>query len=169
MFYNVYDHLRTVEASTAVIFPLVVRNGMKGETFGIELWGSYALSGWWRIDAGLSTLHKDLRLVSGSRDLFGVRFAGNDPSYQAMLRSSMDLPGNLQFDLDLRGVDDLPSPRVPGYLEANARLAWRIMPSVEIAIVGANLLHARHTEFVNPSIPAQEVPRSVSGTMRWLF
>ena len=53
--------------------------------------------------------------------------------------------------------------------EANARLAWRITPSTEIAIVGTNLLQARHTEFINPAIPAQEVPRSVSGTMRWLF
>jgi iron complex outermembrane receptor protein len=169
VFYNVYDDLRTVEASTPVIFPLVVRNNMKGETFGIEVWGSYALSDWWRVNAGLSTLHKDLRLVPGNRDIFGVQFAGNDPAYQAMLRSSMDLPGNLQFDLDLRAVDDLPSPHVPGYVEANARLAWRITPSVEVAIVGTNLVHARHVEFINPSIPAQEIPRSFSGTMRWLF
>jgi hypothetical protein len=70
----------------------------------------------------------------------------------------MDLPGNLQFDLDFRAVDDLPSPQVPGYVEANARLAWRITPSVEVAIVGTDLVHARHVEFINPSIPAQEVP-----------
>src|SRR5262249_16615468 len=63
VFYNVYDDLRTVEASTPAIFPLVVRNNMKGETFGIEAWGSYALAEWWRINAGLSTLHKDLRLL----------------------------------------------------------------------------------------------------------
>jgi iron complex outermembrane receptor protein len=169
VFYNVYDHLRTVEASTPAVFPLLVLNNMKGETFGIEAWGSYALADWWRINAGVSTLHKELRLVPGNRDVFGVQFAGNDPAYQAMLRSSMDLPGDLQLDLDLRAIDDLPSPRVPGYFEANARLAWRITRSLEIAIVGTNLLHARHTEFINPSIPAQETPRSVSGTMRWLF
>ena len=168
-FYNVYDNLRTVEASTPAIFPLVVSNNMKGETFGIEAWGSYALADWWRINAGLSTLHKNLRLVPGNRDVFGVQFAGNDPAYQVMLRSSMDLPGDLQFDLDLRAIDDLPSPRVPGYFEANARLGWRITKSLEIAIVGTNLFHARHTEFINPSIPAQEIPRSLSGTMRWLF
>ena len=169
VFYNVYDNLRTVEASTPVIFPLLVRNNMKGETFGIEVWGTYALSNWWRLNAGLSTLHKDLRLVPGNRDIFGVKFAGNDPAYQAILRSSMDLPGDLQFDVDLRAVDDLPSPQVPGYVEANARLAWRIKPSVEVAIVGTNLVHARHVEFINPAIPAQEIPRSFSGTMRWLF
>ena len=41
-YYNVYDELRTVEARAPVVFPLVVKNGMEGETFGIELWGTYA-------------------------------------------------------------------------------------------------------------------------------
>jgi iron complex outermembrane receptor protein len=168
-FYNVYDHLRTVEASTPVIFPLVVLNNMKGETYGLELWGNYAFASWWRLSAGLSTLHKDLRLEQGSRDIFGVQFAGNDPSYQASLRSSMDVADNVELDVYLRAVDDLPSPRVPGYIEADVRLGWRISNSVELAVVGSNLLHARHTEFVNPSLPVEEVPRSVTASARWRF
>ena len=168
-FYNVYDNLRSVEFSTPAGFPLQVRNGMKGNTFGIEMWGNYALTDWWRLSAGLSTLHKDLRFDPGVRDPFGVRFAGNDPAYQAQLRSSMDLLDSVQLDLFLRAVDDLPAPRVPGYFEADMRIGWRLTPSLELAIVGSNLLQARHTEFVNPSIPAQEIPRSVSATARWLF
>jgi iron complex outermembrane receptor protein len=81
----------------------------------------------------------------------------------------MDLPGGVQVDVSMRAVDDLPSPSVPGYLEADARIGWRVSPSLEIAVVGSNLLHARHMEFINPSIPAQEIPRSVTATARWLF
>jgi len=168
-FYNVYDNLRSVEFSTPLGFPLVVRNDMKGETFGVELWGNYELTDWWRLSAGVSTLHKDLRFLPGTRDPFGVAFAGNDPAYQAQLRSSMTLLDRVELDVWLRAVDDLPSPRVPGYIEGDMRVGWRVTPALELAIVGTNLLHARHTEFVNPSIPAQEIPRSVSATARWLF
>jgi iron complex outermembrane receptor protein len=168
-FYNVYDDLRTVEASSALVFPLVVRNGMEGETYGIELWGNVAAASWWRLSAGLTTLRKDLRLKPGSTDIFGVGFAGNDPSYQASIRSSMDLPYDIEFDVDMRAVDDLPDPRVPGYVEADARLAWHATPAVEFWVQGANLLHARHPEFENPAVPATEIPRSVTAGARWRF
>jgi iron complex outermembrane receptor protein len=168
-FYNVYDHLRTVEASTPAIFPLVVLNNMKGETYGVELWGNYALASWWRLSAGLSTLHKDLRLEAGSRDIFGVQFAGNDPSYQLSFRSSMDVADNVELDVNLSAVDDLPTPRVPGYLEADVRLGWRVSKGLELALVGSNLLHSRHTEFVNPSLPTEEIPRSITASARWRF
>jgi len=168
-FYNVYDHLRTVEASTPSIFPLIVLNNMKGATYGVELWGNYALTDQWRLSAGLSTLRKDLRLETGSRDIFGVRFAGNDPAYQASFRSSMDVMKDVELDIDFRAVDDLPSPRIPGYVEADVRLGWRVTNALELAVVGSNLLHARHTEFVNPSLPAEEIPRSISASARWRF
>jgi iron complex outermembrane receptor protein len=161
--------LRTVEASTPAIFPLIVLNNMKGATYGVELWGNYAPASWWRLSAGLSTLHKDLRLETGSRDIFGVQFAGNDPSYQASLRSSMDVLKNVELDVDLRAVDDLTSPHVAGYVEADVRLGWRVTDALELAVVGSNLLHARHTEFVNPSLPTEEIPRSVTASARWRF
>ena len=40
-YYNVYDNLRTAEASTAAVFPLVIRNGMRGETYGVETWAAW--------------------------------------------------------------------------------------------------------------------------------
>jgi len=168
-FYNAYDRLRTVEASTPAVFPLVVLNNMSGSTYGVEMWGNYAPLSWWRLSAGLSTLTKDLHLDSGSRDIFGVQFAGNDPSYQASLRSSMDVTDSVALDVDLRAIDDLSSPHVPGYAEADVRLAWRVSDTLELAVTGANLLHARHTEFINPSLPAQEIPRSIDVSARWRY
>jgi iron complex outermembrane receptor protein len=166
-FYNSYDHLRTVEASGPAVFPLMVRNNMRGDSRGLEIWGSFAARGWWHLSGGLSTLQKDLRLVPGNRDVFGVAFAGNDPRYQGQLRSSMDLPRDITVDVALRKVGRLRSPAIESYLEADARIAWGATEKLELSVDGENLLHARHEEFVNPSIPAGEVPRSFTLAVHW--
>jgi iron complex outermembrane receptor protein len=166
-FYNSYDHLRTVEGSTSKVFPLVVLNNMEGNTHGVEMWAAFAVSEWWHVGAGLSELRKNLRLVPGSRDVFGVGFAGNDPHYQAKIRSSFDLPGRVGVDLWLREVGGLSSPAIPRYHEADVRIAWPVTDKLELSIDGQNLLHERHLEFVNPSLPASEIPRSFTLTARW--
>jgi iron complex outermembrane receptor protein len=166
-FYNVYDRLRTVEASTPAVFPLVVRNNMEGDTQGVETWANLAVRDWWHLSAGFSALRKNLRLAPGNRDVFGVAFAGNDPRYQSQLRSSMDLPRGFAVDVWLRNVGRLKRPAVPSYLEADARIAWQAADKLELSLDGQNLLHERHLEFVNPSILPSEVPRSLTLTARW--
>ena len=166
-FYNSYDHLRTVEGSTPAVFPLVVLNNMQGHTQGVEAWANLAVREWWHLSGGFSALRKNLRLAPGNRDLFGVAFAGNDPRYQAQLRSSMDLPGGFALDLWLRNVGGLKSPEVPSYLEADVRIAWQAAEKFDLSLEGHNLLHERHLEFVNPSIAPSEIPRSLTLTARW--
>ncbi len=167
-FYNVYTDLRTVEASsTLATFPLVVRNGMEGDTWGIEAWGTADLADWWRLSAGISVLQKDLRLKPGSLDILGTDYQGNDPDYQLSLRSSMDLAPALQFDVELRNVAELPSPIVPSYVEADVRLGWHVNEHLELSLVGQNLLQAHHPEFYNPSVGQFEPERSVYFGIRW--
>jgi iron complex outermembrane receptor protein len=166
-FYNSYEHLRTVEGSTPAVFPLVVLNNMEGDTQGVETWADLAVRPWWHLSGGLSALRKDLRLVPGNRDIFGIAFAGNDPRYQAQLRSSTDLPGRFAVDLWLRNVGGLKSPKVDAYLEADARIAWEATDRLELSLDGQNLLHEQHPEFVNPSIAPSEIPRSLTLTAHW--
>jgi iron complex outermembrane receptor protein len=166
-FYNSYDHLRTVEGSGPAVFPLVVLNNMQGDTQGVEAWGTLAVREWWRLSGGFSALRKNLRLAAGNRDVFGVAFAGNDPRSQWQLRSNMDLPGRFGLDLWLRDVGRLESPAVPAYFEADARISWKAADTLELSLDGQNLLHERHLEFVNPSIAAGEIPRSLTLTARW--
>lgn len=166
-FYNTYDALRTVEASGPAVFPLVVRNNMTGETQGVEAWTNYAVRPWWRLSAGFAALSKDLRLVPGSSDVFGVAFAGNDPRHKWQLRSRMDLAGGFGMDVWLRRVSSLESPPVGAYFEADARVAWQASETLELSLDGQNLLHERHLEFVNPSIAPAYVPRSITFGARW--
>ncbi|MDP2010452.1 MAG: TonB-dependent receptor [Phenylobacterium sp.] len=168
-YYNVYDDLRTVESFTPAVFPLEIRNGMRGETYGVEAWASWQVRAGWRLTAGANALRKDLSLDPSSRDTFGVNFAGNDPSYQLSLRSHMSLTPTLDLDIDLRSIDDLKSPAVAAYTELGARLAWRVTDQVELAVIGDNLLNDQHLEFVNGSVPRREIPRSVRASLRWGF
>ncbi len=168
-FYNVYDDLRTLEATSPFVFPLEIRNGMEGETYGIEAWGAFALTDWWRLNWGASLLEKDLAIKPGSTDVFGVEFAGNDPSYQVTLRSLMDIGERTDLDLSMRAIDELTDPHVPGYIALDARINYRLTDNVDIALSGYNLTDDAHVEFINPSLPANSVSRSFAISARWRY
>jgi len=80
----------------------------------------------------------------------------------------MDLPGGFELDGWLRHVDELPSPLVNAYTELDVHLGWRPSERLELALVGQNLLHARHVEFA-PSPLVEAVQRSVFGKLTWHF
>jgi iron complex outermembrane receptor protein len=166
-YYNVYDDLRTLEATSSATYPLEIRNGMSGDTYGVEAWGSYSVASWWRLNAGLNWQQKDLELDSGSADVPGVAFAGNDPELQLSLRSLMDFGERTEFDLTARYVSELPSPRVDEYVALDARLGFRLTDNIDLSVAGYNLLDDGRSEFINPSLPPIEVSRSVFVSARW--
>lgn len=135
-YYNVYDDLRTLEATSMVVFPLEIRNGMSGETHGVEAWGSYSVADWWRLNAGLNWQDKDLEIDPGSADVFGVDFAGNDPNLQLSMRSLMDFGDRVQFDVTGRYVSELSSPAVDSYFALDARIGVRVTDHFELSIAG---------------------------------
>jgi iron complex outermembrane receptor protein len=145
-FYNIYDRLRTTAVTPVTIFPLRLDNGLKGHSYGVELWGSFQVNRAWRMSAGTSTLHKDFRLKPGHTDLQNGISLGNDPDFQLMLRSQLDLTDTIELDVIVRGVDGLPAPRVSGYVDADARIGWRALPELELFLAGSNLLHDRRDE-----------------------
>jgi iron complex outermembrane receptor protein len=173
-FYHVYDDLRSIEFTPQTFLPLVWGNGMKGETYGVEVWGSQQVNDWWRLSAGFNTLHENLRFKRGSSGSLGlagfpgVAQAGSDPRHQASLRSSMNLMENVTFDADLRHVGARPDPVTPQYYELNARLAWTPTKPLDISLTGFNLLHARHIEYFGSPTSA-EMMRSVFVEARWRF
>lgn len=165
-FFNRYDDLRTVELDPVSGFlPLQWGNRMKGDTYGIEAWADFQLASWWRLSPGVRTLHKRLRFKEGASALLGVEQAGNDPTSQALLRSSMDVGNRGTFDLHLRHTDTLPAPYTPAYYELNARFGWRWTDALELAISGSDLLHRRHVEYAPTA--GEAIGRSVVAELRW--
>lgn len=150
-------------------FGFQFQNPVEGETMGVEAWGSYRPTGFWVLNAGMVYMDKNLRLKSGGPVPPGLSGPdGNDPEYQWTLRSWFDLPHDFELDLHLRGVGALPEPRVPHYTEMNVRLGWRPLPGVELAVIGQNLLHDDHVEFVTADANS-EVDRAVLFQARWKF
>jgi iron complex outermembrane receptor protein len=168
-FYDVYDHLRSIDLSpTSDGLPLVFGNLMAGTIYGVEVWGNYQVTPWWRLTAGFNIQHENLRFLPGSSTFAGLAFVSDDPNHQASLRSAINLGSGVTWDADLRYVGELPHPMVPAYAELNTRLGWQISKSVDASLSGFNLLHARHIEFLEDG-ETDEVPRSFLAEVRFRF
>jgi iron complex outermembrane receptor protein len=166
-YYHDYDSLRSVEPLGDAI---VLRNLAEGETYGGTLALRWRATDWWKLDGNFSLLQVDVHRGPGSRDPNDARSEWNDPDHFFAIRSSMDLPWNLQFDSALRYVGELPHPATPAYVTLDLRLGWSASKNLEVAIVGRNLLDSHHPEFRNAQ-PAltREVERSVYATVRWTY
>ena len=59
---------------------------------------------------------------------------------------------------------------VDSYTTCDLRLAWRAADSLELSLVGQNLLEDRHLEFVQEKFTQPtEVPRGVYGKLAYRF
>jgi iron complex outermembrane receptor protein len=172
-YYNVYTGLRSIEPTIPTLLPLYFGNLMAGHVYGLEGWGSYSLTTWWRLSAGFNVQREDLRFLPASSGLAALDQAalqetGNDPDHQIMARSDINFTKDIAWDADLRYVSALPNPAVPSYLELNSSLTWNATSRLEFALTGDNLLQRRHIEFA-ASASAFEIARSVFLDARWRF
>jgi iron complex outermembrane receptor protein len=183
-FYNDYGDLRSTTATptTALYpfpYPVVFQNNLEGETHGFELGATYQLFDWWRLHAGYNLLLEHLRVKPGDIDSTGAANETADPKGQFALRSSMDLPHDIEWNAALRWVDALhvdDGPTggpmvgiVPSYFELDSKFAWYALPRLQLSIVGQNLLHDHHPEYGFPSSSREEIERSVFGKVSWQF
>jgi iron complex outermembrane recepter protein len=163
-YHHKYDDLRSIEG----ILPSTIANMMEGSTRGVEAWGTWQAADWWRLSAGLNTLHKSLRFKPGSTDT-RLQAAGNDPEHKVTLRSSMNLGPRGELDINLRSVAALPNPAVPSYVGLDIRLGWHLTKDVELSLTGFNLLDRSQPEFGSPTGTSArgEVPRSFMAKLVW--
>lgn len=168
-YYHDYSRLRSTEPVTPPQpFPVVVANGLEGETYGAELAADYKVTDWWRLRAGYTELQVHLRAKPGSFDSSRGSAESHDWNHQFSLWAMWDLPARLELDAGFRYVSHIANMEVPAYGEVDARLAWQPRHNLELAIVGQNLLHDHHPEFGLPAA-RYEVERSVYGKLTWRF
>jgi len=162
-FHAAYEHLRSLEPIGGGAF--VIGNKMKATTNGLEAWGNYQAAANWRLSAGAVFLDQSRSFEAGSGDT-NLANAGNDPKRQFMLRSSLDLPGQQEFDVLARYVGSLPNPPVPSYVAVDARYAWRPQRDLEISVTAQNLFDKRHPEF-GAAATRSEIERGVFLKVKW--
>ena len=120
----------------------------------------------WQIWAQYGYLHEDFSFEPGSGDPTGGSLEHNDPSHQWRLRSFADLPGRFELDVNWRWVGALPQPAVQSYAEMTLRVARPISKNMEVELIGDNLLHEQHVEFVQLG-PVHAVPRAFYVRLTW--
>ena len=166
-FFNNYDDLRSLSPTPGTVYPIIIANGLAGQTYGLEFTTVYQVSGGWRLHAGYDLLQENIWVKPGQTDLGNAAGDTADPRNQAFLRSSMDLPGNLELDPALRWVDAIFSPGdvIPSCAELEVRLGWRPVKELELSVTGQNLLHPYHVEYGS----GEEIARSVYGKVTCSF
>jgi iron complex outermembrane recepter protein len=174
LFYNDYDRLRSV-GLTGGGLPLHFENNLHGYTYGLEVSSDYQLLEWWRLHLGYDFLQEHLRVENGSFDANKGLNETADPRHQGFIRSSMDLPHNIEFNLNFRLIDTIHNNNggtagsVPGYGELDARIGWHATKRLELSIVGQNLLHERHPESGFPDSAQEWIVRSVYAKLAYQY
>ncbi len=173
-FFNNYDDLRSLSPTPGGLLgylPITIANGLAGQTGGAELTTDYQVLEGWRLHAGYDLLLENIWVKPGQTDIDNGLEDTTDPKNQVFLRSSMDLPGNLEFDPAFRWVDAIygsgnaNAPTVPAYAELDARLGWRPVKGLELSVTGQNLLQPYHIEYGS----GEEIARSVYGKISCEF
>jgi iron complex outermembrane receptor protein len=169
-FLNVYDDIRSLEfGAPPPPGRIDILNNMNARTYGTEIALTIDVLERLRLSNGYTYLHKRLTMDPGRTDVFSGALEGNDPKHQFFIRQTADLPRRLQVDSTLRFVAALPTPPVSHYFELDARFGWAPSDSIELSIVGQNLLDARHPEFNAPSPLRAEVTRNIYGRVALRF
>lgn len=165
-FYNNYRRLvgvdTTLSLGSAPTILNVLSNNRKGETWGAELAAD------WRIV-------EPLRLAAAYSYLTTSNDAGfKPPAHQVSLRSQLEVTKSVELDLWGRYVgasQDYLKNKLAGYVTLDARIGWRPTKSLEVSLVGRNLLHQRVQEFRPEFIRTlpSTVGREVYGKITWMF
>lgn len=163
---NSYDNLRTQEFVPGR--PITLANNMNGLSRGLESTIAAQFTHFWQVHASHSYSWKELTFDSGSTDSTGGASEANDPRHIFKLRSYLVATNRIELDAFFRHYSSRPQPAVEPYSELDARVGYRLRPGWDLSLIGSNLLHRRHIEFIAGTAPEFYV-RSVSLRSVWRF
>jgi len=178
-FYNHYNNLFSedilgapfVEDSPApihLLLPAEFGNGLHGTTKGVEISPEWRPLSFWRLRSSYSFLQMRIKKNPNSLDIgSGPSIEGSSPRHQVTVQTDIDFTKVLNLSLDYRYVSALAALHIPSYSTGDVRLGWKVFPTIELSIVGQNLLQPRHFEFASDPGPNVGIKRSVYGKITW--
>jgi iron complex outermembrane receptor protein len=181
-FINAYSQLESVEPRDSyfdpnfipplTVHPSVLDNNMHGTTEGVEAYANWKVTKRWTLNPGYSFLETHLHKDSTSLDTVSVADTeGSSPKHQAQLRSRVELPRGLSWDVNGYFVERLPAQGVASHTRLDTQLTWRFWERAELSVVGQNLLRDHHLEFNDflQSVNSSQVKRSAYAKVTWEF
>jgi len=179
-FRSQYSRLQSLEPGTPyfaldplpphLVVPSYWNNLAHAQNYGVEFSSNWNITNRWRLSPGFSFLQMKIGVDPSSHDVTTVASVGDSPKHQAQLRSTFNLPHNLEWDTSAYYVGALGIGPVGSYTRLDTRIGWRAKEGVEFSVGGQNLLRPYHFEFfdgiqVHPTL----MERSVVGRMAWRF
>lgn len=173
-FYNDYHDLLSIEAGaltdiyvgrnpTRLIWPFIYKNLTRAYTYGFETLLDWQATDKWNISTSYSFIDINEKGPSEIDEKVS-------PQGQFNIHSKLDIGKNIQFDNMLYYVSALPGYSVDDYWRFDTRLGWQATDTIELSLVGQNLLEDSHREFSSStSIGATNVQRSIYGSVTWRF
>jgi len=175
-FHNIYHDLiaqgspviSLIPSPPEILVQFKFRNGIEGNTDGVEIAPNYRPTRWWQMKGSYSYLHFDLRDHPGFTDTTTLNiFRGSSPSHQVVFQSQFDLPKHFEFDPVYRYVSRLPAQQVRAYNTMDARAGWRWGNNFAFSVTGQNLLQPHHAEFGIDPGPTVLIKRSIYAKIIW--
>jgi iron complex outermembrane receptor protein len=147
---------------------------MSGHTSGIELATRWQASNRWRFDLAYTYLRSHLRIERSStaRSQLAAFIEGFSPEQQVSARAAFNASATVELDTAVRHVDPLPALQIEKYTVLDLAVTWRPIPSLELSLVGQNLLQDHHLEqgfALSASGLPTEVEHQVYARAAWRF
>jgi iron complex outermembrane receptor protein len=134
--------------------PVYFDNLGKVSTYGFEATTVWQMIDWWRWDTNYSYIKTDSQSTSNPVS----------PQHKVSLRAAINPIDDVTVDFWLRynsiltALNSLdksftsPTKLINGYVTFDARLAWKVHPSLELSLVGQNLLDDQRLEYLDEGI-----------------
>ncbi len=171
-FINDYDKLATLEpgAPDGIYLPYYYSNLGKGKAYGFETSANWDVTSEWSLLANYSYINLLLEQDPSSLDTTFQGQRGDVAHHQFMLRSQLYLPHNVRLVNAGYYVGRLPNQNVDAYFRFDTQVIWKATETIELSLVGQNLLDGKHQEFgAPPDGSANEIPRAVYGRVSIRF
>lgn len=157
LFYHSYDQLFGGEfgdlyvdqfmGSPAIFVPIESAYNENGDSYGVEVAVDFKITDWWSIKPAYT--YYQLQVEKGI-SYAGYSLLKDDQYHQVSMRSQMNFPHQVEFDLWLRYADNLDLQNVPAYLVLDGRVGWKPKENVDLSVGFQNVLDDRHPEFGTP-------------------
>jgi iron complex outermembrane receptor protein len=183
IFSSIYHNLQTQEPATPfftldpgpphLVIPLIFGDLAHAHNYGGEVSANWTVTHRWRLSPGYSFLQMHVAGDPSTQDPNAGSIANESPKHQVQIRSFLDLTRKLDWDSTLYKIGHLTdggNGSTPGYTSFDTRLGWRIGESLELSVVGQNLLSPARAEYHDAyGIFHGLVARSVFGKVTWRF
>jgi iron complex outermembrane receptor protein len=178
-FHNRHDDLQgfgaasfgvaTSPAPPHFVFILPYANADAGTSSGVEIAPDWKATPWLQLKGSYSYLHVDIHNATTVEDVLDTvgTYNGSSPRHQAVVQPILTVSPRWEIDQTYRYVSALPARDVPAYTTLDARAAWHATPSLDIALIGQNLLQDDHVEFGHNPGPNVAIARTAAVSVTW--